>query len=377
MVSTRGNSTIDIPAYVLVVLALGCLALTVACAAMGSWFMNRRNKSVTLIGYEDSSDSDHEVELDGSSASDGEPFDEDVLLTDIDIGRELGSGAFGTVYTAIWQHGTTVACKKLGDAHAKNDDILVEASRLRRLNHPNIVRFYGVYKSAGETYIVMEYVRHGGLDVFLRDERNRCYLQPDTQIRICTDVAAGMAYLSSRKVIHGDLGARNLLVADDAHSPNIKIADFGLSLICDSVTHDTKEEYCRIPNLESRKFPIRYSAPEVIHEGRYSIKSDVWSFGIVMWEVYSFAELPYQGKTNAEAIEMVSAEERLHCPEGCPPDVYYLMLRCWRLSPSKRPSFEKIQQRLAELSSSDIVYNTVAAVQEESVGDVGSDFYNA
>ena len=339
--------------------------------------MRRRTKEVSLIGYDSDSTPDPlDTVLDGSSDSGSDLFDDDVLLSDIDIGREIGSGAFGTVYTAIWQHSTSVACKKLGDDTADNADILVEASRLRRLNHPNIVRFFGVYKSTEGTYIVMEYLRHGGLDVFLREESNRRYLKLETQMRICTDVAAGMAYLSSRKVVHGDLGARNLLVADDAHSPSIKIADFGLSLICDSVALDTSEEYCRIPNVGSRKYPVKYSALEVIHEGRYSTKSDVWSYGVVMWEVYSFGELPYQGKTNAETIELVSNEGRLYNPEGCPEDVYYLMQRCWRQSPSKRPSFEKIQQRLKELSDSDIVYNTVTAVHEEAVGDVGSGFYN-
>ena len=329
-----------------------------------------------MIGYDSDSTPDPDVVLDGSSGSGSDLFDDDVLLSDIDIGRELGSGAFGTVYSALWQNSTTVACKKLGDDNAENYDILVEASRLRRLNHPNIVRFFGIYKSTEGTYIVMEYVRHGGLDVFLRDKDNHRHLQLDTQLQICMDVTAGMAYLSGRKVVHGDLGARNLLVADDAHSPSIKIADFGLSLICDRVTHDTSEQYCRIPNVESRKFPVRYSALEVIREGRYSIKSDVWSFGVVMWEVYSYGELPYQGKTNAETVEMVSSDGRLSSPDGCPEELYDLMLRCWRPSPSTRPSFEKIQHRLREISDTDIVYNTVSAVQEEAVGNVAGDFYN-
>jgi serine/threonine protein kinase len=148
--------------------------------------------------------------------------------------------------------------------------------------------------------------------------------------------AAGMKYLGEKKVIHRDLAARNLLAAHgDAHHKSIvKIADFGLSRVTEAGFYKS----------ENGTIPFKWTAPEVIKHGTFSSSSDVWSFGVTMWEIFSYGELPYQSMSNREAIDAVARGYRLPSPTACPENVYQVMLSCWKESAEDRPSFEVFNQ---------------------------------
>jgi serine/threonine protein kinase len=144
--------------------------------------------------------------------------------------------------------------------------------------------------------------------------------------------AAGMTYLEEKKVIHRDLAARNLLAThgDIHHKATIKIADFGLSRITEAGFYKS----------ETKTIPFKWTAPEVILHGTYSSGSDVWSFGITMWEIFSYGELPYHSMTNKETTDAVVQGYRLSSPSKCPQSIYQVMQFCWKENANDRPSFE-------------------------------------
>jgi serine/threonine protein kinase len=144
--------------------------------------------------------------------------------------------------------------------------------------------------------------------------------------------AAGMKYLGEKKVIHRDLAARNLLAAhgDAHHKCIVKIADFGLSRVSEGGFYQS----------DKKSISFKWTAPEVIKYGRYSSSSDVWSFGVTMWEIFSYGEIPYQFMSNKEATEAVTQGYRLPSPSACPQDVYQVILSCWNEDADDRPSFE-------------------------------------
>jgi len=149
-------------------------------------------------------------------------------------------------------------------------------------------------------------------------------------------VAAGMVFLEENNIVHRDLALRNVLVGGQ---PNyiIKVSDFGLS----RATGDSG-----IYKSESRAIPFKWCSPEIIQKGIYTHKSDVWAFGILVWELFSNGNLPYQGMTNPEASEKVLQGFRMSSPENCPEAIYKLMLKCWSLYPEDRPSFHDIQSMI-------------------------------
>jgi serine/threonine protein kinase len=144
--------------------------------------------------------------------------------------------------------------------------------------------------------------------------------------------AAGMKYLGEKKVLHRDLAARNLLAAHGGahHKSIVKIADFGLSRVTESGFYQS----------ENQVIPFKWTAPEVIKHGTFLSSSDVWSFGITMWEIFSYGELPYQSMTNKEALDAVAQGYRLPSPSACPENIYQVMLSCWKENAEDRPSFE-------------------------------------
>jgi serine/threonine protein kinase len=321
----------------------------------------------------DDSESDPGADLDGSSDNDEEMFvvgGTDVWLDDISIVREIGHGNFGSGFLATWHKATDVACKSVSGDDVEST-VLEEAQQLHRLNHPNIVRFFGLYRDAKKSlFIVMEYLPKGALDVFLKTGEGR-RLSSTSLLRICIDTATGMHYLSRKSVVHGDLGARNLLVVSVDDRIGVKIADFGLSLLCDRGVEEEAaegEQYCRIPTSDNRKFPIRHTAPEIVDSGRYSSKSDVWSFGVVVWEVYSGGKRPYDGMSNTDVIQYLREGARLERPPACSERVYNIVLRCWHKTPIRRPRFGDIRSDLCEELGGDdgdgdgLQYNTISAV---------------
>ncbi|KAH9368919.1 hypothetical protein HPB48_007087 [Haemaphysalis longicornis] len=256
---------------------------------------------------------------------------------DVELVEKIGRGNFGDVYRAVLHpQRLDVAVKtcrvNLPDEHKKK--FLQEGRILKQYDHPNIVKFIGICVQKQPIMIVMELVPGGSLLTFLRNKGPK--LSGNELLGMCTDAAAGMAYLESKNCIHRDLAARNCLVGKNNI---VKISDFGMSR--------EEEEY--IVSDGMKQIPIKWTAPEALNFGKYTSVCDVWSYGILAWEIYSLGASPYCGMSNSRARELIDTGYRLPAPEKVPDTVYQLMLRCWEYNPDKRPTFQEIHQTLVNI----------------------------
>ncbi|XP_050349075.1 tyrosine-protein kinase Fer isoform X2 [Nymphalis io] len=243
---------------------------------------------------------------------------------------KIGRGNFGDVYKArLKTTGQEVAVKTCRVALPEDQKrtFLQEGRILKQYQHPNIVRLIGIAVQKQPIMIVMELVPGGSLLTFLRTRASN--LSSRTLLAMCRDAAGGMRYLESKNCIHRDLAARNCLVGDDNI---VKISDFGMSR--------EEEEY--IVSGGMKQIPIKWTAPEALNFGKYTSLCDVWSYGVLMWEIFSKGDTPYAGMSNSRAREKIDNGYRMPAPEGCAEDVYALMLRCWEYEPDKRPHFHQI-----------------------------------
>ncbi|TEA41617.1 tyrosine-protein kinase Fes/Fps isoform X1 [Globicephala melas] len=258
---------------------------------------------------------------------------------DLVLGEQIGQGNFGEVFSGrLRADNTLVAVKSCRetlppDLKAK---FLQEARILKQYSHPNIVRLIGVCTQKQPIYIVMELVQGGDFLTFLRTEGAR--LRVKTLLQMVGDAAAGMEYLESKCCIHRDLAARNCLVTE---KNVLKISDFGMS------REEADGIYAASGGL--RQVPVKWTAPEALNYGRYSSESDVWSFGILLWETFSLGASPYPNLSNQQTREFVEKGGRLPCPELCPDAVFRLMEQCWASEPGQRPSFSTIYQELQSI----------------------------
>ncbi|KAM3873859.1 LOW QUALITY PROTEIN: tyrosine-protein kinase Fer [Diretmus argenteus] len=257
---------------------------------------------------------------------------------DVVLGELLGKGNFGEVFKGTLQRDKMpVAVKTCKEDLPPELKIrfLSEARILKQYDHPNIVKLIGVCTQRQPIYIVMELVPGGDFLSFLRKRKDD--LKTKQLIRFSIDAAAGMAYLETRNCIHRDLAARNCLVGDGSV---LKISDFGMSRQEDDGVYSSSG---------LKQIPIKWTAPEALNYGRYSSESDVWSFGILLWETFSLGVCPYPGMTNQQAREQVEKGYRMSCPQRCPDDVYAVMNRCWQYNPEERPKFSDLQRDLAAI----------------------------
>ncbi|XP_023943526.1 tyrosine-protein kinase Fer isoform X1 [Bicyclus anynana] len=243
---------------------------------------------------------------------------------------KIGRGNFGDVYKArLKTTGQEVAVKtcRVALPEEQKRTFLQEGRILKQYQHPNIVRLIGIAVQKQPIMIVMELVSGGSLLTFLRTRASN--LSSRSLLAMCRDAAGGMRYLESKNCIHRDLAARNCLVGDDNI---VKISDFGMSR--------EEEEY--IVSGGMKQIPIKWTAPEALNFGKYTSLCDVWSYGVLMWEIFSKGDTPYAGMSNSRAREKIDNGFRMPAPEGCSEDVYALMLRCWEYEPDKRPHFHQI-----------------------------------
>ncbi|XP_072715784.1 muscle, skeletal receptor tyrosine-protein kinase isoform X2 [Ciconia boyciana] len=283
----------------------------------------------------------------------------------IEYVRDIGEGAFGRVFQARapgllpYEPFTMVAVKMLKEEASADmqADFQREAALMAEFDNPNIVKLLGVCAVGKPMCLLFEYMAYGDLNEYLRDRspRNLCSLvhsSLDARVRLpnplalcCTSqlciakqVAAGMAYLSERKFVHRDLATRNCLVGENMV---VKIADFGLSRNMYSADYYKANENDAIP--------IRWMPPESIFYNRYTTESDVWAYGVVLWEIFSYGMQPYYGMAHEEVIYYVRDGNILSCPDNCPLELYNLMRLCWSKLPADRPGFASIHRILERM----------------------------
>eukprot|EP01118_Nematostelium_gracile_P008863 TRINITY_DN2959_c0_g1_i4.p1 TRINITY_DN2959_c0_g1~~TRINITY_DN2959_c0_g1_i4.p1 ORF type:complete len:728 (-),score=108.04 TRINITY_DN2959_c0_g1_i4:19-2202(-) len=258
-------------------------------------------------------------------------------LSNIEVLHKLGEGHFGQVFYGKWGR-TSVALKKLEESEFKAFE--KEAQIMSSLIHPNIVQFLGLYTTNGTRYIVTEYAENGSLQDYLKHNQGK--LTIGDKVKFLVDAAKGMEYLASQKVIHRDLACRNLLVNKGLE---VLVNDFGLSRFGD--------EYHL---SEQSKVPIKWTAIEVLMSKPATVASDVWSFGIVCWEVLEDGDMPYPDYATTVLLSVLKEGKRLPRPKECLDVLWSLMERCWKEDPTERPNFQEIVDELEVLSQSQRSY---------------------
>lgn len=263
-----------------------------------------------------------------------------------------------------------MALKKLKD-ESKLENFLKEARILKSANFIHIVKFFGIYLNEKSYYLVLEYVSGGNLRDFIIDHSPELYVSH--LLKMILDTCSGMIFLANKHIVHGDLRLSNLLVTKIDEKYVVKISDFGLSrsILFSNIT-DLSDDVA-----------IKWAAPETLKYQNFSEKSDVWAFGIVMWEIFSKGKLPYTDLSNSQTINQVIEQGyRLPQPKDCPPLIYDLMIACWNFNSEDRPSFssflnpiqnlwkEKLQEESSTKIQSQIVFNST---QEGSINR--SSFY--
>uniref|UniRef100_A0A672JI13 Tyrosine-protein kinase receptor n=1 Tax=Salarias fasciatus TaxID=181472 RepID=A0A672JI13_SALFA len=272
------------------------------------------------------------------------PDEWEVPREKITMHKELGQGSFGMVYEGLAkgvvkdEPETRVAIKTVNESASMRERIefLNEASVMKEFNCHHVVRLLGVVSQGQPTLVIMELMTRGDLKSHLRSlrkENSTSQVLPPLKkmIQMAGEIADGMAYLNANKFVHRDLAARNCMVAEDF---TVKIGDFGM-------TRDIYEtDYYRKGG--KGLLPVRWMSPESLKDGVFTTMSDVWSFGVVLWEIATLAEQPYQGMSNEQVLRFVMEGGLLDKPDNCPDMLFELMRMCWQYNPKMRPAFLEI-----------------------------------
>ncbi|XP_019901021.2 ephrin type-B receptor 1 isoform X1 [Esox lucius] len=285
-------------------------------------------------------------------------FAKEIDVSTVKIEEVIGAGEFGRGVQgspeAARQREIYVAIKtlKAGYVEKQRRDFLSEASIMGQFDHPNIIRLEGVVTKSRPVMIVTEFMENGALDSFLR--QNDGQFTVIQLVGMMRGIAAGMKYLAEMNYVHRDLAARNILVNSNLVC---KVSDFGLSRYLQEDTSD--------PSYTSSlggKIPVRWTAPEAIAYRKFTSASDVWSYGIVMWEVMSFGERPYWDMSNQDVINAIEQDYRLPAPMDCPSALHQLMLDCWQKDRNARPRFTDIVNTLDKMIRNPASLKQVAGI---------------
>ncbi|KAK9701781.1 Low-density lipoprotein receptor domain class A [Popillia japonica] len=274
----------------------------------------------------------------------------DIPRDQLRLVKALGQGAFGEVYQGFYRQRSSdtvempVAVKTLPEMSTNQAemDFLMEALIMSKFNHPNIVHFIGVCFDKHPRFIVLELLAGGDLKNFLRESRPKpersSSLTMKDLVLIAVDVAKGCRYLEENRFIHRDIAARNCLLTTKGPGRVVKIADFGMS------RDIYRSDYYRKGG--KAMLPIKWMPPEAFLDGIFTNKTDVWSFGVLLWEIMSMGYMPYTGCANREVMQLVTSGGRLEPPANCPGPIYGIMTQCWHPTPEQRPTFPTILERL-------------------------------
>nr|DBA23954.1 TPA: hypothetical protein GDO54_011665 [Pyxicephalus adspersus] len=269
-----------------------------------------------------------------------EAGDYEIQRERIELGRCIGEGQFGDVHQGIYMSPENPAmavaiktCKNC-TSDSVREKFLQEALTMRQFDHPHIVKLIGVI-TENPVWIIMELCTLGELRSFLQVRKYNLDLA--SLILYAYQLSTALAYLESKRFVHRDIAARNVLVST---TDCVKLGDFGLSRYMEDSTYY---------KASKGKLPIKWMAPESINFRRFTSASDVWMFGVCMWEILMYGVKPFQGVKNNDVIGRIENGERLPMPVNCPPTLYSLMTKCWAYDPSRRPRFTELKAQLSTI----------------------------
>ncbi|XP_069861955.1 leukocyte tyrosine kinase receptor [Dipodomys merriami] len=291
----------------------------------------------------------------------------EVSPANVTLLRALGHGAFGEVYEGLViglpgdSSPLQVAIKTLPELCSRQDelDFLMEALIISKFSHKNIVRCVGLSFRAAPRLILLELMSGGDMKSFLRQSRPHpgqpSPLNMQDLLHLAQDIAQGCHYLEENHFIHRDIAARNCLLSCAGPSRVAKIGDFGMARDIYRASYYRKGGRALLP--------VKWMPPEALLEGVFTSKTDSWSFGVLLWEIFSLGYMPYPGRTNQEVLDFVVAGNRMDPPRGCPGPVYRIMTQCWQHQPELRPNFASISERLQYCTQDPDVLNSPLPVE--------------
>ncbi|XP_038066354.1 plexin-A4-like [Patiria miniata] len=289
------------------------------------------------------------------------PDDIHIDFSQLELGETLGQGAFGRVLKAVL-HNTSgedqiVAVKTVQDTSDTKNVVkfLEESLIMKTFDHVNVLGLLGLTFDADEKpLMVIPFMANGDLKTYLVKKKQT--LATSLLMRFASHAALGMSYLAQHKFVHRDLAARNCMVDSDLL---VKIADFGLS-------RDMHESDYYTSGDAQAKLPIKWMAPESMERRVYNARTDVWSYGVLLWEIFSKGARPYPGIPLQDVYIFLKSGQRMDAPKNCPPEIYGIMVRCWQDNPKSRCTFVQVANELEELLEGDRDY-----VAASSAGVVG------